>query len=167
MGFGQAVARLLHHEGGFQQDPNDPGNWTGGRVGAGENRGTKFGISAASYPDLDIASLTNDEAIGIYRKDWWERYGYERLPAPIAEAVFLFSVNAGPGRAHRVLQEALVDLGVELRVDGVLGPLTCRETTSYRHQDVLLAVINAGAIAYYRSLRQPHYLAGWVRRVIT
>ncbi len=155
MGFDQAAARLLHHEGGYVHAPDDPG---------GE---TKFGISARSYPDLDIKTLTKDDAIAIYRRDWWERYGYERLSAPIAEAVFLFSVNAGPGRAHRVLQEALVDLGVKLKVDGVLGPMTCREATHYRHQDVLLALVNAGAITYYRSLRKPQYLAGWIRRVIT
>ena len=50
-GFAAAIAMVLAHEGGFQGMPDDPGNWTGGRLGDGTLKGTKFGISAASYPD--------------------------------------------------------------------------------------------------------------------
>jgi len=55
------------HEGGFTDNAADPGNWTGGAIGAGLCRGTKFGISAAAYPELDIAGITLDAAKEIYR----------------------------------------------------------------------------------------------------
>jgi hypothetical protein len=48
---------VVGSEGGFTDNPADPGNWTGGKIGAGECRGTKFGISAGAHPDLDIANL--------------------------------------------------------------------------------------------------------------
>ena len=48
---------VLGTEKGYQNDPRDPGNWTGGAVDQGTLRGTNFGISAASYPTLDIARL--------------------------------------------------------------------------------------------------------------
>jgi lysozyme family protein len=61
------------HEGCLTAHPADPGNWTDGAVGAGICRGTKFGISAAAYPDLDIANLTLDAAKALYQRDYWQR----------------------------------------------------------------------------------------------
>jgi lysozyme family protein len=48
---------VVGHEGGFTANPADCGNWTGGVIGTGTCRGTRFGISAAAYPDLDIANI--------------------------------------------------------------------------------------------------------------
>lgn len=44
--FDVVFERLMPHEGGFQCDPKDRGNWTGGRVGVGELKGTNRGIAA-------------------------------------------------------------------------------------------------------------------------
>src|SRR5690606_26803467 len=83
--FRRAVEVVLAHEGSYVNDPADPG---------GE---TKFGISKRQYPDLDIASLTREQAVEIYRRDWWDKYGYGRLASPaIATKVFDLSVNVGP-----------------------------------------------------------------------
>ena len=56
--FERCFAFTLGAEGGYSNNPADPGNWTGGAVGNGELRGTNFGISASAYPQLDIANLT-------------------------------------------------------------------------------------------------------------
>lgn len=77
MSFSRAVEFTLGWEGGFSNDPADPGNWTGGEVGKGALVGTKFGISAASYPDVDLANLTRDDAKAIYRRDYWEALGLD------------------------------------------------------------------------------------------
>ena len=64
MNFDAAFARLLGNEGGFDDDARDRGNWTGGRIGVGELKGTKYGVSAAAFPDLDIAvavQITSDD----------------------------------------------------------------------------------------------------------
>ena len=117
--FDAAFAVVLGHEGGFDAAPADPGNWTGGRVGAGALRGTKFGISAAASPDRAIAALTLDDARKIYRADYWDRVAADRLPPPLALLLFDAAVNNGPRRAVTWLQEAL---GVP--ADGTPGEAT-------------------------------------------
>ena len=106
-GFAAAVAIVLAHEGGFQNRRDDPGNWTGGRIGAGALKGTKYGISAAAYPTLDIAALSPEEAAAIYRREWWERFGFGRLPPPLAAKLLDAAVNIGIAPATRALQRAL------------------------------------------------------------
>ena len=59
-----AVEVVLTHEGGYTNNPADPG---------GE---TNYGISKRSYPQLDIKALTREQAVEIYRQDWWEKYRY-------------------------------------------------------------------------------------------
>ncbi|MDO8532600.1 MAG: glycosyl hydrolase 108 family protein [Dehalococcoidia bacterium] len=154
MSFETAIDRVLAHEGGYVNDPADPG---------GE---TNFGISKRTYPDLDIKTLTREQAIEIYRRDWWERYGYERLPDAIGEHLFSFAVNMGSHMAHRLLQISVRDVGLDIEVDGVLGPYTVQQANAYRHPDVLLLLLKCGAVNYYRSLQKPRFLAGWVRRAM-
>jgi lysozyme family protein len=107
------------HEGGFSDKPADPGNWTGGAVGVGVCRGTKFGVSAAAYPGLDIANLTLDEAKTIYRRDYWDKIAGDRLPAALALLAFDAAINNGTGRSVRWLQRA-----AQVAQDGVIGPKT-------------------------------------------
>ncbi len=117
--FRQAMGYIFGQEGGFTANPADPGNWTGGAVGQGVCRGTKFGISSASYPDVDIADLTLEQAGQIYRRDYWDRIAGDALPPPLALLVFDAAVNSGVGRAARWLQATV---GAEQ--DGMIGPLT-------------------------------------------
>ena len=72
MSFDAYIERVLAHEGAYSDDRSDPGNWTGGRVGSGVLKGTKYGIAANTYPNLDIRNLTRDQAVEIYRRDFWE-----------------------------------------------------------------------------------------------
>ena len=65
--FKQAFRVVVGEEGGFTANPADPGNWSGGRCGVGRCVGTKYGISGAAYPDLDINALDLTSAEGIYR----------------------------------------------------------------------------------------------------
>ncbi|WP_236513543.1 glycosyl hydrolase 108 family protein, partial [Escherichia coli] len=61
MNFDQAFKVTIGHEGSFTLNKNDAGNWTGGKVGVGQLKGTKYGIAANSYPNLDIKNLTLDQ----------------------------------------------------------------------------------------------------------
>jgi lysozyme family protein len=155
--FEQAVAEVLRWEGGFVDDPLDPGG------------ATRFGISQRQYPQLDIRALTVTAATAIYRRDWWERYGYGRLPHPrVAARVFGLAVNIGPVPAHRCLQRALRANGQPVREDGKLGPRTYAACGQV-HAAALLAALSSEAAGYYRGLvcaRPPlkRFLAGWLRR---
>lgn len=117
--FDRAFDILIGHEGGFTDNPRDPGNWTGGAIGQGVLRGTRWGISAAAYPELDIAALILAEARAIYRRDYWDPVLADALPPSIALLAFDAAVNCGVRTAIRWLQGA-----VGAAPDGIAGPRT-------------------------------------------
>jgi len=82
---------LLEWEGGYDNDPDDPG---------GE---TNYGIDKRSHPNVDIKHLTKDGAKAIYWKSYWQAYKCEDYPYPLGEVVFNCCVNAGYGRAKQFL----------------------------------------------------------------
>ena len=117
---------VVGEEGGYTANPSDRGNWTGGAQGRGILRGTKYGISAASYPDLDIEGLTLADAQRIYQDDYYEKICGDQLPAPLALILFDCAVNSGVTKAIRWLQRALKVAG-----DGVIGPETLAAVKAY------------------------------------
>jgi len=82
MNFDIAFDRLMGHEGGYVNNPNDPG---------GE---TNWGISKRSYPDVDIKNLTREDAKVIYKRDYWDKIDGDHLPLSIAFQLFDFAVNS-------------------------------------------------------------------------
>lgn len=93
MGFDRAVAFVLDREGGYVNDPKDRG---------GE---TKYGISKRAHPALDIKNLTKDDAIAIYRRDYWDGLKCDDLDSQLAFVVFDTAVNMGKGRALALLSQ--------------------------------------------------------------
>jgi lysozyme family protein len=90
--FDRAIKFVLYHEGGYVNDPNDPG---------GE---TKFGISKKAYPALDIRNLTEEQARGIYKKDYWQPSRADTLDDSLALVHFDTAVNMGLKRANALLE---------------------------------------------------------------
>ena len=158
--FERAFAVVVGHEGGLSLNPADPGNWTGGSCGSGLCRGTKFGVSAAAYPGLDIAALTMAEAQAVYRQDYWDRVQGDALPPPLALLVFDAAVNSGVDRAVRWLQGA-----AGVGADGVVGPVTLQAVSGFGGA-VLMAEFQARRLLFMAGLptwRQ--FGAGWARRL--
>lgn len=83
-----AFERVVGHEGGFGADPKDRGNWTTGIIGQGQLNGSKFGISALSYPNVDIRNLTLDQAKAIYKRDFWDRGKADQYDPAISFQLF-------------------------------------------------------------------------------
>lgn len=157
--FRYAVEVVLRHEGGYVNDPSDPG---------GE---TKYGISKRSYPHLDIANLTREEAIAIYRRDWWERYRMGEIEdVAIASKVLDVFVNVGPIQGATIVQRALHACGRRhVIIDGIIGTQTITAINDVKPRAMLLAAIRAEAAAYYRGLvaQRPElqrYEKGWLNR---
>jgi lysozyme family protein len=166
--FAAAIAHVFAHEGGYQASPDDPGNWTGGKIGAGALKGTNHGISAAQYPTLDVARLTAAEAAAIYRRDWWDRYGLGRLPAPLAAKLLDAGVNIGMANAVRCLQRGLRACGEQVADDGVLGPAT-RAAAIGVAPEALLPALREALAGHYRLIvaqrpARQRFLAGWLAR---
>ena len=161
MTFGQAFDRLIGHEGKFTDNPKDDGNWTGGKQGRGELKGTKYGIAAKSYPHLDIKSLTLDEAKAIYLEDFWDVIG--QAHGAVKFQLFDAAVNHGRGNAVRILQRA-----VRAADDGAWGPLSQaalnRMETISGHNDVLLRFL-AYRFKFWASLQKfDAFGRGWTNR---
>jgi len=105
--FQYCIPILLQDEGGYVNNPNDPG---------GE---TKYGISKRSFPNLDIANLTPEQAAVIYYNQYWVPCGGGQLPPHLDLWVFTAAVMSGPVTAIQMLQQL-----VGSAADGKLGPLT-------------------------------------------
>lgn len=89
--FKRSLEFTLKWEGGYVNDPSDPG---------GE---TKWGISKRAYPDLDIKGLTPEQAAGIYAADYWDAAGCDSLDYPLCACVFDTAVNRGVKAATGLL----------------------------------------------------------------
>lgn len=82
------MAFILKWEGGYVNDPHDPG---------GE---TKYGISKKAYPDLDIRNLSNEDIYDIYWRDYWDKTGCEELEWQMAYVIMDTAVNLGVSKAN-------------------------------------------------------------------
>ncbi|KMQ97342.1 glycosyl hydrolase 108 [Lasius niger] len=147
-------------KGGYTDNADDPGNWTGHAAGSGVLKGTKYGISAASYPYMDIKNLTIEQAADLYREDYWLKPNFDKLPAALGFQVFDTGVNSGPARATKILQRV-----VGVQEDGILGPRTLAMIAKNNLADTIYAFIDARK-AFLKSLpTYPVFGKGWMARV--
>lgn len=171
--FDRAVKNVLEREGVLSDDPSDAGGLT------------KFGISQKSYPNLDIALLTKEQAIEIYRRDYWERSGAAKVNSQlIAEELFDTAVNMGNGTAIQILQESLnylykllYDSGgntrflTSLTVDGRFGQKSMEALSCVipRWQNTLWKIMNIRQFQRYEAIvasrpQNATFLLGWINR---
>lgn len=154
------IEKVLAHEGGYVNDPNDAG---------GE---TNYGISKRSYPNTDIKNLTKHQACEIYFNDFWIKPKIYLLVNPnpdtgnlnIAYKVFDLGINTGPNRSIKMLQQAYNALNHTIGCDGIIGPQTLG-VKDYPYQGVLFGGLINQAANYYYSLNQPRYINGWINRL--
>lgn len=158
--FDGAFIAVVGVEGGYSDDPRDPGNWTGGAVGAGLLRGTKYGISAASFPTLDIAALTRRAAKAIYRQRYWDRVAGDSLPPAVGLETFDAAVNQGVGFAAHTLQRAAAT-----PVDGVIGPKTVAAVRACAPAGLVVEIAARRAVRYAAG-DMARYGLGWMRRLM-
>ena len=163
MSFASAFAELVEPgiEGVYSTDPSDPGNWTGGVCGVGKLAGTKYGISAADHPTLDIANLTESDAEALYLTEHWKPLLCDSLVPALASALFKVGVNMGNRRAVRILQGSVATIQ-----DGAMGPRTIAAIDRLPADYALTAFL--GDVAY-RYTEFPGFVTdgrGWLRRTI-
>jgi len=136
-------------------DPDDPGGLT------------KYGISKANHPEVDVANLTLEGAKAIYKKMYWDAIKGDQIASGrVAIKFFDMAVNMGTKRATKMIQEALCDMGCSVVVDGVMGPKTLGALNGV-DDDVLFVFLVTLLEAFYRGLGKPKYIKGWLRRART
>jgi len=148
MTFDTAFDRVIGNEGGYTNDPKDPG---------GE---TNWGISKRSYPGVNIRALTRDGAKQIYKKDFWDRIDANHFADGVVFQVFDFSVNSGVETAVRYLQRA-----VGVADDGHWGPVSAAAAASMSASDLIMR-FNGERLDYMTRLSNwQNDGRGWARRI--
>lgn len=163
--FYKAIKVVLAHEGGFANDPDDPGG------------ATNFGISARYWEQehgekktpAQMQALTREQAIAEYEHAWWNRYGFGGIKDQIAATkIFDMAINMGAEQATVLLQRSLNELGNHVVVDGVFGPRTLA-ATNLSDPTRLVGKLVSHQSDFYSSLakskpKMAKYLTGWLAR---
>lgn len=117
---------IVAREGGFVNDPDDPGGATNFGVTIGTMRRLGLDLTGdGQVSEADVRALTRPQAVAIFLEHYYRRPGIVALPEALQPSVFDMYVNAG-GNAVRILQRLLGEMGHDLTVDGVIGPQTIR-----------------------------------------
>lgn len=151
-----ALNLMFGHEGGYVNNPKDPGG------------ATKFGVTqktlaghrgVANVTPSEVQALTIQEAADIYRKSYWIQSGGDLLPAGIDYMAFDYGVNSGPAQAVKSLQRV-----VGVSADGAIGSKTVAAVNAY-HGD-LIAAYAAERLRFMKALKAwATFGRGWQRRV--
>jgi lysozyme family protein len=156
MSFREALEKVLKHEGGYVDHPEDPGGET--NLGVTKKTYTRWCMEQDLHPK-DMKDLTVDDVEPIYKRNYWDRMKCDQLPAGVAYFIFDFAVNSGPKRASEYLQAT-----VGCSIDGVIGPITIEKTNE---QDALHTIdqLHRERQHFYEKLKTfEHFGKGWTRR---
>lgn len=155
--FSASLAAVLKHEGGYNNDPHDPGG------------PTNKGITQAVYddwrhghglPEQSVKLIVRIEVEAIYKGRFWDAVSGDELPPGIDYATFDFAVNSGVSRAIRYLQRA-----VGVNDDGMIGPVTLAAVARMSADAVIDAVCDL-RLAFLRHLPTfTRFGNGWTHRV--
>jgi lysozyme family protein len=147
-----SIRKTLVNEGGYSDNSADHGG------------PTNFGIASASHPGLDIKNLTEEQAIQIYKEQYWKVYYSQIDSQDLADKIFDVGVLFGVGRAVKFLQFVL---GVS--VDGAFGPNTLAELNSSDANKVLsdykVTLVEHAMQIGANDPTQRQFVSGWVRRI--
>lgn len=117
---------IIVREGGYVNDPDDPGGATKYGVTIKTMRGLGIDLTGdGKVTPQDVKALTRDQAREIFVRHYFQRPRIAELPLPLQASVFDMYVNSGRN-AVRILQRLLGKMGHRVAVDGVLGPQSLR-----------------------------------------
>ncbi|MGC1495235.1 MAG: holin-associated N-acetylmuramidase [Sulfitobacter sp.] len=118
----EIATEIVAREGGYVNDPDDPGGATNFGVTIHTMRRLGLDLTGDGQVGIDdVRSLTQAQAVDIFITHYFERPLIGELPAALQATVFDMYVNAG-GNAVKILQQLLREMGFDVSVDGALGP---------------------------------------------
>ncbi len=124
----QIAQEIVAREGGYVNDPDDPGGATNYGVTVHTMRRLGLDLTKDGVVDEDdVRVLTRAHAISIFVEHYFRGPRIDRLPASLQPSVFDMYVNAG-GNAVKILQRLLIEMRIPVTVDGVIGPQTIAAT---------------------------------------
>ena len=120
----QIAEEIVAREGGYVNDPADPGGATNHGVTIGTMRRLRLDLTGDGQVTVaDVRALTRAQAVEIFINHYFVAPRIADLPEVLQASVFDMYVNAG-ANAVRILQRLLRDMRIEVAVDGVIGPRT-------------------------------------------
>lgn len=152
--FDEAFEHLLKHEGGWVNHPDDPGGET--NLGVTKN----VWESWVGHRVKTMKNLTPEDVKPLYKKKYWDVVKGDDLPSGVDYCVFDASVNSGPGRAAKWLQEA-----VGAFPDGAIGPKTLAAVNAMNPIDVINAMCDTRQSFLEELVTFRIFGRGWTRRV--
>jgi lysozyme family protein len=159
--FDKIIPVILKNEGGFQNDPDDIGNYTP----EGKLKGTKYDIAAKYFPEEDIKNLTKERAKEIYHESFWKPMNLEGIKNEnLVLHIFDHGVNAGKENAIKMIQKI-----VEVVQDGIIGPITTKAINEFKSRSTVIQGYGLlySLLDYYVYARHEYYTQLTIRRPIT
>jgi len=154
--FKKTIEYIFSEEGGFVDDPRDPG----GATNMGITLNTLSAWRRHRVSPQDVRELTETEASKIYQQQFWNKIDGDNLPSGVDYAVFDFAVNSGPGRAAKTLQAT-----VNQHEDGVIGAQTIEAISARSPVEVINALCDARASWLKGLSTASTFGKGWLARV--
>ncbi len=122
----ELASEIVAREGGFVEDPDDPGGMTKYGVTLETLRRLGLDLTGDGLADAeDLRRLSRAQAVDIYIEHYFRRPGLAALPEVLQPSVFDMQVNAG-ANAVKILQRLCTEMGFACLDDGVIGPATIR-----------------------------------------
>ena len=151
--FKECLDLVLKSEGGWVNNPNDPGGET--NLGVTKRVWEEY----VGHPVKTLKDLTKDDVAPLYEQRYWRPCYGEVLPRGLDFLCFSFGVNAGCGRSVKLLQQSL-----GLVSDGVIGPRVMQRLRESNIADVIKG-FSESRREYYKSLKTfPIFGRGWLSR---
>lgn len=152
-----AISKTLVHEGGFVDDPADPGG------------ATKYGITQKDLPGEDISAITEQQAIDYYKQHYVKELYSQIESQAVGEKIFDMGVLDGVGTVIHVLQAVLKPSFPDVTIDGDFGPVTLSAVNQSDDASLLQAyksALVARAIQIVTAKPgEKKFFAGWVARI--
>ncbi len=118
----EIAEEIVAREGGYVNDPDDPGGATNFGVTIHTMRRLGLDLTRDGRVDVaDVKALSRRQAVDIFIRHYFERPRIAEMPEAVQPSLFDMYVNAG-GNAVKILQRLLREMGFTVSVDGVIGP---------------------------------------------
>jgi lysozyme family protein len=156
--FEKCLAKMLAHEGGFVNHPQDPG----GMTNLGVTKKVWEEWVGHEVDEKQMRALTPETVAPLYKRKYWDAIRADELVAGVDYCVFDVAVNSGPGRAIKFLQSA-----VGVTADGGFGPATLSAVKEAEKDPTrLIELYCAKRLDFLQSLKTfETFGKGWSRRV--
>jgi lysozyme family protein len=153
--FAKSFMKVLEHEGGYVNHPDDPG----GRTNMGITQKVYEKYLGRPATEQEMKDMKIGDARNIYMENYWDKVKGDDLPNGVDFSVFDWAVNSGVSRASKALQRI-----VGVTDDGVIGPITVKKTHDCDPEKVILSLSDERKSFYQRLSTFDTFGKGWLRR---